>query len=124
MKVLLIGCLAIFALPAAAQTHRVQPTPKPAAADTATNGTSDGNLATAPKTLPADPGFVDEYNQAVALQQVINEIERENGLPKLRDKMNKLATTLQAWMREHKVDGWNYDAATKTFTEVKKPEKK
>ena len=77
----------------------------------------------APKTMSADDGFVQQYEQVIALNKVILDIEQENGIPKMRERAQKMVQQLTAWMHEHKVDGWRYDPATKTFTEIKKPDK-
>jgi len=79
----------------------------------------DPPKAEEPKTLKADIEFVHEYNELMALQSSIAQLEREAGIPKLRDLSNAKIAKLRQWMSEKHVDGWAYDEKTQTFTEKK-----
>jgi hypothetical protein len=77
-----------------------------------------------PKTLKADADFVQQYQEVMALQSSIAQLERESGIPRLRELSNAKIAKLRQWMIEKKVDGWQYDEKTQTFTEKPAPAKK
>jgi len=121
--ILLFAVGSIAAAIASAQEVKPSTTPRiMAKAETPAQPKIEAPAAPAPKTLTADAQFTDVYSQAVALQKTIEDIEREHAIQELRTRQQKLVLQIQAWIRDHKVEGWKYDADTKTFTEVKKPE--
>ena len=72
-----------------------------------------------PRTVKADQDFATQYNELMALQVTIDQLEKQAGIPKLRDMSQQKVAALRAWITAHHVEGWKYDEKTQTFTEVK-----
>lgn len=70
-----------------------------------------------PKTVKADEQFIQQYNDAMALNRLV--MRKEQELTILRSSLNEASVPLRQWTIAHKVENWSYDASTQTFTAPK-----
>ena len=73
------------------------------------------------KTVKADPEFATQYNDLMALQVTIKQLEDKNGITKLREMTTEKIAALRKWIADHHLEGWTYDERTQTFSEPKTP---